>query len=195
MEKRYAKLEEKNNIIGGSDMEQGKTRRYRLDIWAKRNNDKILDMIKNYISTKYCPEAYDSRPAKEARNTFILLLQEECNLYQDGDHAFVDAGGVYYFRNHKLVLGECFFLISPYSYYYESEKAYLEFLYEMKWVVRERHLLDEPYEDPDDELKNGEKYFYFYGVNHEQLKAGFSDELASEREYNMHKLYNMQYPE
>ena len=137
---------------------------------------------------KYGAYAYDSRPAKEALLEFTRLLVDECALYQGDGGESVFTGGVIYKYKDKFILGERFLFIPPYYSEEYERKPYLDFLYEMKWLVRERHLLEEPYENPDDELRNGEKFYYLYGINHEQLEANFCDRLASEREYDERKL-------
>ena len=56
-----------------------------------------------------------------------------------------------------------------------------------KWVARARYLSDEQCEDPDYAVNKGEKYYYFYGINHEQLDANFGDKLAVEKKYDVLK--------
>jgi len=189
------------NQIEDFEASSEKRKRYRLDAWLKRNMDNMIAQIKAYIVAKYGDFAYDSRPAKRVLCEFLWLLEEECTFHKYGREMVFEEDGVFIIRIEKIVLGECFHFLSPHSSEEFESKPYLDFLYEMKWLNRERYLLEKPYEDPDDEeapdyeLRKGEKFYYFYGINHEQLKANFCDRLASERDYDMCKLDKLLNPE
>ena len=162
-------------------------RRYKLDVWAERNAENMLAQIKAYIVTKYGDFAYDSRPARKAVWAFFQLIEEECCLYKYGQKMLFEEDGVRTIRREKIMLGECFHFMSPYYLEEFESKPYLDFLCEMEWVTRARYLSDEQCEDPDYAVNKGEKYYYFYGINHEQLDANFGDKLAVEKKYDVLK--------